>query len=116
MTCKDILRQSRNQCLCKIRTAYIANEKRVAGDDSVHFSIFVDKQVASAFHGVTRRMDRFYGTCTDLEFLSVFGNQSVEFRFGCRSVDNGTTGFCCEVEVARNKICVEMRLENVFDF
>src|SRR5690606_7402825 len=48
------------------------------------------------------------------ENLIISSRDGLKSRLGSGSVHNGCTGFLAEVQMSRNKICMEMRFEDIF--
>ena len=97
------------------RPPHVAQKQGVSGEHGVGVAVFVAQQVGRAFHGVARGVQHLNLDVSKRQALAVGGHVRVEIGRSIGPKDNGRSSLFREGEVARHKVCVEVRLQYVLD-
>ena len=102
--------------LCEVRATHISDKERISAEDGMILTLFVFQQVGRALHGMTRSMQYLECNISELEFLSVGSDDDIKACFCIWPIYDRRACFTAEIQVARNKIRVEVCFKNVFQF
>ena len=116
ITGKDIFCEFSLHFLSQVRPTDITNKKGISTEECRFLSIFINQQVAGAFHGMTGRMQNLNLNITQLQQFTIFCTVNFKCRSCIWSIYNFSTGFLSKVYVAGYKISMEMCFQYIFDF